>query len=84
MPGPVGTHAVSPLVPEDQAATAPKEVMRLVSWLMTYGSEVVCHTHSLCGIQPLTCPKDELFLTPGESRTVDEIRRVRPFATNFS
>ncbi|KIP04826.1 hypothetical protein PHLGIDRAFT_129265 [Phlebiopsis gigantea 11061_1 CR5-6] len=40
MSGPVGTHAALQLVPEDQAATAPKEVMRLVSWLMTYGSDV--------------------------------------------
>ena len=76
MPGPVGTHAAGPLVPEDQAATAPKEVMRLVSWLMTYGNDVVGRAHSLRKMWPLTCPQDELFLARGDPGRMGEIRRV--------
>lgn len=41
MPGPARTLDVRKMLPDDQASTAPKEVMRLISWLMSYGSDVV-------------------------------------------
>ncbi|EKM57325.1 uncharacterized protein PHACADRAFT_208418 [Phanerochaete carnosa HHB-10118-sp] len=40
MPGPMRMTGVRRLLPDEQAATAPKEVMRLISWLMSYGSDV--------------------------------------------
>ncbi|GJE93071.1 DNase I-like protein [Phanerochaete sordida] len=40
LPGPIRTADPGRLLPDDQAATAPREVMRLVSWLMSHGTDV--------------------------------------------
>lgn len=41
MPGPVRTLTSLDLLPENQASSAPKEIMRLVNWLMSNATEVV-------------------------------------------
>jgi inositol polyphosphate 5-phosphatase INPP5B/F len=48
IPDPVQSLKILQLAPEDQAATAPKELMRLVSWLMNYAADAVRSVHSQC------------------------------------
>lgn len=76
VPGPVRAFAGQELLPEDQASTAPKEIMRLVSWLMSHGSEVVRRAYNQCRALQLILTQDQLFITPGDSKRVEDIRKV--------
>lgn len=82
MPGPVRSITKPELAPQDQAATAPKEIMRLVSWLMSNASDVVRSlglvTERPCETDALRW-QDDLFFDPGEGESVRAIREVHGF-----
>lgn len=46
MTDPVRSVKKLKLVPENQAATSPKELTRLVGWLMSHAGDVVCHSRA--------------------------------------
>lgn len=41
--GPVRTVTPTNLLPVDHATTAPKEIMRLINWIMSNATNVVCN-----------------------------------------
>jgi hypothetical protein len=74
------------LLPENHAVNAPREIIKLIDWLMTNAGDVVCDTASCCHRMQDpdgTSLQDDLFMSPAEAELVDTIREVpQSFSSN--
>jgi phosphatidylinositol-bisphosphatase len=73
LPGPI--RAAEGLVPEENAVNAPREVIRLVNWLMTHAASIVYLIY-IYTVSYLIFYQDDLFIGPAEQKLVATIREV--------
>lgn len=72
------------LLPAENATNAPKEVMRLINWLMSHAAEVVSSITFIEKKLPKICVQDGLFVQEAEGSLVGAIREVSASKRGYS